>query len=81
MFGLSLGSSDLWICTSSAELEIHSNGHVLGIGQVMVWTSHVVSEHGDLSSCFWLCHSCLDSYCHSFCYYRCYVHYYCYAFI
>jgi hypothetical protein len=28
-----LSSSDLWVkCTSSAELEIHSNGRVLGIG-------------------------------------------------
>jgi hypothetical protein len=50
MFGLSLDSSDLWMCTSSAELETHSNGCVLGIGQVMVWTSHIDSEHGDLSS-------------------------------
>jgi hypothetical protein len=40
-----LSDSDLWIkCTSSAELEIHSNGCVLGIGQVMVWSSHV--EYG-----------------------------------
>jgi hypothetical protein len=50
MFGLSLGSFDLWMCTSSAEIETHLNGHVLGIGQVMVWTSHVDSEYGDLSS-------------------------------
>jgi hypothetical protein len=48
MFGLSLGSSDLWMCTSSAELETHSNSRVLGIGQVMVWTSHVDFEYGDL---------------------------------
>jgi hypothetical protein len=41
MFGLSSGSFDLWICTSSIELEYHSNGHVLSIGQVMVWTSHI----------------------------------------
>jgi hypothetical protein len=40
------------MCTSSAELETHSNGRVLGIGQVMVWTSHVDSEYGDLSSTF-----------------------------
>jgi hypothetical protein len=40
-----LSGSDLWVkCTSSAELEIHSNGRVLGIGQVMVWSSHV--EYG-----------------------------------
>jgi hypothetical protein len=37
-----LSGSDLWIkCTSSAELEIHSNGHILSIGQVTVWSSHV----------------------------------------
>jgi hypothetical protein len=30
-----LSGSDLWVkCTSSAELEIHSDGHVLGIGHV-----------------------------------------------
>jgi hypothetical protein len=29
MFELLLGSFDLWMCTSSAELEIHSNGRVL----------------------------------------------------
>jgi hypothetical protein len=40
------------MCTSSAELETHSNGRVLDIGQVMVWTSHVDSEYGDLSSTF-----------------------------
>jgi hypothetical protein len=50
MFGLSSGSFDLWMCTSSAKLETHSNGRVLGIGQVMVWTSHVDFEYGDLSS-------------------------------
>jgi hypothetical protein len=38
------------MCTSSAELETHSNNRVLGVGQVMVWTSHVDSEYGDLSS-------------------------------
>jgi hypothetical protein len=32
MFGLTLGIFDLWMCTSSAELETHSNGCVLGIG-------------------------------------------------
>jgi hypothetical protein len=52
MFGLSLGSFDLWMCTSSIELETHSNGHVIGIGQVMVWASHVDSKYGDLSSTF-----------------------------
>jgi hypothetical protein len=52
MFKLSLGSFDFWICTSSAELETHLNGHVLGIGQIMVWTSHVDFEYGDLSSIF-----------------------------
>jgi hypothetical protein len=31
-----LGSFDLWMCTSSAELETYSNGHVLGIEQVVV---------------------------------------------
>jgi hypothetical protein len=50
MFELSSGSFDLWMCTSSAKLETHSNGRVLGIGQVMVWTSHVDFEYGDLSS-------------------------------
>jgi hypothetical protein len=40
-----LSGFDLWVkCTSSAELEIHSNGRVLGIGQVTVWSSHV--EYG-----------------------------------
>jgi hypothetical protein len=47
MFGLSLGSFNLWMCTSSAELETHSNGRVLGIGQATVWTSHVDSVYGD----------------------------------
>jgi hypothetical protein len=43
-----LSGFDLWVkCTCSAELEIHSNGRVLSIGQV------TVIEHGDLSS--WLC--------------------------
>jgi hypothetical protein len=46
-----LSGSDLWgKCTSSAELEIHSNDRALGIGQVTVWSSHVEYEHGDLSS-------------------------------
>jgi hypothetical protein len=45
MFRMSLGSSDLWMCTSSTELETHSNGRVLGIGQVMVCTSHVHYEY------------------------------------
>jgi hypothetical protein len=49
MFGLSLGSSDLWICISFAKLKTHSNGCVLGIGQVMLWTSHVDSEYGYLA--------------------------------
>jgi hypothetical protein len=44
MFGLSLGSFNLWMCTSSAELETHSNDRVLGIGHVMVWISHVDPE-------------------------------------
>jgi hypothetical protein len=40
-----LSGSDLWVkCISSAELEIHLNGCVLGIGQVTVWSSHV--EYG-----------------------------------
>jgi hypothetical protein len=40
-----LSGSDLWVkCTSSAELEIHSNDPVLGIGQVLVWSSHVEYE-------------------------------------
>jgi hypothetical protein len=34
-----LSGSDLWgKCTSSAELEIHSNGRVLGIWHVTVWS-------------------------------------------
>jgi hypothetical protein len=52
MFRLSLGSFNLWMCSCSVELETHSNGHVLGIWQVMVWTSHVDFEYGDLSSTF-----------------------------
>jgi hypothetical protein len=37
-----LSGSDLWVkCTSSAELEIHSNGRVLGTGYVTVWSSYV----------------------------------------
>jgi hypothetical protein len=40
-----LSGSDFWVkCTSSAELEIHSNGRDLGIGHVTVWSSHV--EYG-----------------------------------
>jgi hypothetical protein len=40
-----LNGSDLWRkCTSSTELEIHLNGRVLSIGQVMVWFSHI--EYG-----------------------------------
>jgi hypothetical protein len=50
MFLLSLDSLNLWMCTSSVELETHLNDRVLGIGLVMVWTSHVYSEYGDLSS-------------------------------
>jgi hypothetical protein len=82
MFRLSLGSFDLWMCTSSAELETHSNGRVLGIGQVMVWTSHVDVEYGDLSYYPLLCYLCLDGHCYSLSYYRCYIYcyYYCYAF-
>jgi hypothetical protein len=41
MFRMSSDSFDLWICTTSIELESHSNGHALSIGQVMVWTSHI----------------------------------------
>jgi hypothetical protein len=45
MFGAVLNGSDLWVkCTSSAKLKIHLNVHVLGIGQVTVWSSHV--EYG-----------------------------------
>jgi hypothetical protein len=82
MFGLSLGIFELWMCTSSVELETHSNGRVLSIGQVMVWTSHVDVEYGDLSSCIWLCYLCLDGLCHSLSYYHRYIccYYYCYAF-
>jgi hypothetical protein len=37
-----LSASDLWgKRTGSIELEIYSDGHVLGIGQVTVWSSHV----------------------------------------
>jgi hypothetical protein len=40
-----LSGSDLWVkCTSSAELEIHSNDRVFSIGQVTVWSSHVDYE-------------------------------------
>jgi hypothetical protein len=40
-----LSGFDLWVkCTCSEELEIHSNGRVLGIGHVMVWSSHI--EYG-----------------------------------
>jgi hypothetical protein len=51
MFELSSDSFDLWMCTSSAELETHSNDRVLGIGHVMVLTSHIESMLGELSSC------------------------------
>jgi hypothetical protein len=74
MFGLSLGSSDLWMCTSSAESETHSNGRVLGIGQAMVCTSHIDAGYGDLSSCPWSCYFCLDGYCYSLSYYHCYIY-------
>jgi hypothetical protein len=50
MFRLSLGSFNLWMCTSSVGLETHLNGHVLSIGHVMVWTLHINSEYGDLRS-------------------------------
>jgi hypothetical protein len=37
-----LSGSDLWVkCTSSVEFKIHSNGCVLGIGHVTVWSSLV----------------------------------------
>jgi hypothetical protein len=36
MFVLSLGNFDLWMCTSFTELETHSNGRVLDIGQVIL---------------------------------------------
>jgi hypothetical protein len=52
MFGLSLDSFNLWMCTRFAELETHLNGRVLGIGQVMVWTLDVDSKYGVLSSVF-----------------------------
>jgi hypothetical protein len=49
-----LSGSDLWgKCTTSAELEIHSNGRVLGIGQVTVWSSHV--EYGTWWLSSWIC--------------------------
>jgi hypothetical protein len=64
MSGLSLGSFDLWMCTSSAKLETHSNGSVFGIGQVMVWTSHIDSEYGYLSSYPCLCYFWLDGHCY-----------------
>jgi hypothetical protein len=38
------GSHLLVKCTCSVELEVHSNGCVLGIGQVMMWSSHVEYE-------------------------------------
>jgi hypothetical protein len=37
-----LSGFDLWVkCTSTVVLEIHLDGRVLSIGQVMVWSSHV----------------------------------------
>jgi flagellar motor switch/type III secretory pathway protein FliN len=40
-----LNGSGLWVkCTISVELEILSNGRVLGIGHVMVCSSHI--EYG-----------------------------------
>jgi hypothetical protein len=37
-----LSDSDLWVkCISSAELKIHLNGHILGIGHATVRSSHV----------------------------------------
>jgi hypothetical protein len=37
MFGVVLNGFDLWVkCTSSVELEIHSNARILGIGYVTV---------------------------------------------
>jgi hypothetical protein len=40
-----LSGFDLWVkCTCSTELEIHSNDRVLGIRQIIVWSSHV--EYG-----------------------------------
>jgi hypothetical protein len=81
MTGLSSGSFDLWMCTSSAELETHLNDRVLGIGQVTMWTSHVDSEYCDLSFCLWLCPCWSDGYYHSLSYYRWFIYYHCYAFI
>jgi hypothetical protein len=69
------------MCTSSAELETHSNDRVLGIGHVMVWTSHVVSEYCDLSFCLWLCPGWSNGYYHFLSYYRWFIYYHCYAFI
>jgi hypothetical protein len=40
-----LSGSNLWVkLIGSTELEIHLNGHVLGIVQVTMWSSHV--EYG-----------------------------------
>jgi hypothetical protein len=37
-----LSGFDLWVkCTSSVELEIHSDDCVLSIGHVTMWSSHV----------------------------------------
>jgi hypothetical protein len=79
MFRLLMDSFDLWMCISSVELETHSNGRVLSIEYVMMWTSHVDSKYGYLSSYPWLCYFCLDGHCYFLSYYRCYMYYYSYA--
>jgi hypothetical protein len=71
-----LSSSDLWgKCTISTELEIHSNGHVLGIGQVTVWSSRrVFCMVTDSWLCIWLLWSSEYIFCD---YYRCDSIYHC----
>jgi hypothetical protein len=79
--GLSSSSFNLWMCTSSAELETYSNGCVLSIGQDTVWTSYVDSEYCDLSFYLWLCPYWLDGCHHSLSYYHWFIYYHCYAII
>jgi hypothetical protein len=72
-----LSGSNLWgKCTSSAELEIHSNGRVLRIGQVTMWSSHV--EYGACWFEFLVMHMVIMVvWAYSWGYYHCYIIYHC----
>jgi hypothetical protein len=72
-----LSGSDLWgKCTGSAELEVHSNSHTLGIGQVTVWSSHI--EYGAWWLEFMVMHMDIRViWVYPCYYYRCYIIHHC----